>query len=107
MRSAKVKLDDGYNKIICSHLLLIILFSTLRHLWYGGLNKQAISSPPPPPTTTVVWLSFTQAGYSNTKLLTVVGLGFFGFFLGGGGWGFGFGVFLCVFFGGFFQSVDV
>lgn len=42
-------------------------------------NKLSVA----PPATAAVWLSFTQAGYSNTKLLTVVGLvvlGFFNFF---------------------------
>lgn len=63
-------------------------------------NKLSVA---PPPTTTVVWLSFTQAGYSNTKLLTVVGLGFFGFFFGEGVGFLGLG-FFCVCFLGAFSS---
>lgn len=50
MQSTKFKLDDGYNKMSCSHLLLIVLFCTFKA--FCGMevskfirNKQAISCP--------------------------------------------------------------
>lgn len=30
MQGTKVKLDDGYNKMICFHLLLIVSFCTFK-----------------------------------------------------------------------------